>query len=178
MTIEIAKNSDYKDFKRLFFSAFPPEERPPYFFMKRKLKQGKGELLIAKNSDDFVGFIYLISYQDMVYIFFFAVDEKLRGRGLGSEILQFVIKRYQGKRIFLAREPLDDNADNAEQRRKRRDFYLKNGFDDLPIKIIENNYVFDAMGIGGNISAQDYDVLITNWSGRIVRKIVGMRVEE
>ena len=48
---------------------------------------GYAKIVLDNTSDiDFVGFIYLISYLDMVYIFFFALDEKLRGRVLGSEI--------------------------------------------------------------------------------------------
>lgn len=177
MTLELAKNKDYKDIKRLFYSAFPPEERPPYFFLKWKARRGKGELLVAKDDGRFVGFIYLIRHLDLIYIFFFAVDENVRGGGYGSKILQYVKERNEGKKIFLAREPLDDTADNAEQRRKRHAFYIKNGFSDLSIKIIENNYVFEAMSIGGDISADEYDALITNWSGRFIRKFTDMRVE-
>ena len=177
MKLELAGNGDYKDFKRLFYSAFPPEERPPYFFMKWKAKRGKAELLIARENEKFVGFIYLINHLDMVYLFFFAVDEHIRGGGYGSRILQLLKDRKPGKRIFLAREPLDDSSDNAEQRRKRWEFYKKNGFEDLPIKIIEQNYVFDAMGIGGSISAEEYGALITTWCGKLIRRMMGMRVE-
>ena len=178
MILEIAKNADYKDFKRLFFSAFPPEERPPYFFLKWTLKRGKGELLIAKENNQFIGFIYLICYLDMVYLYFFAVDETLRGSGYGSKILQLVKERIYGKRIFLAREPLDTHADNAQQRSKRWEFYKKNGFMDLPIKIIEQNYVFDVMSIGGNISSADYNALIDNWCGKALRRCFKMKMQE
>lgn len=178
LKLELCKDGDYKEFKRLFYSAFPKEERLPYTILKRKAKKGAAELFIAKENDSFVGFIYLIPYLDMIYIFFFAIDENVRGGGYGSEILQLVRKRNEGKRIFLAREPIDDDADNAGQRRKRREFYRKNGFQDLPLKIIENDFVYEAMGIGGNISAKEYDALITNWSGKLFRRFFGMRVEE
>ncbi|MBE7087407.1 MAG: GNAT family N-acetyltransferase [Clostridiales bacterium] len=178
MTLELAKKDDYKDFKRLYYSAFPPEERPPYFYLKRRAKKGKGELFIAKDNGSFVGFIYLVPYLDMVYVFFFAIEESLRYKGYGSKILQLVKERNANKRLFLAREPLDENAENAEQRKGRREFYMKNGFIDLPMKIIENHYAFDAMGIGGKFSAEEYDALITNFMGKFARKFVEMRVEE
>lgn len=174
MVLEIAQHKDYKDFRRLFFSAFPPEERPPYCFIKWSLKLGKGELLIAKDSGQFVGFIHLIVYQDLVYLFFFAIDDAVRGQGYGSKILELVKKRHQGKRIFLAREPLDENADNAQQRLKRWEFYTKNGFVDLPMRIIEKGYTFETMGIGGSISPADYDALINDWCGKFIRKFADM----
>ena len=177
MTLEIARNEDYKDFKRLFFSAFPAEERPPYFFMKWTLKRRKGELLIAREDGCFIGFVFLVSYRDLVYLFFFAVEDGFRGRGYGSSILQLVKERYHGKRIFLAREPLDDRAENAVQRSKRRDFYLKNGFVDLPMKITEKGYRFDTMSVGGPITPADYDDLVTDWIGKVLRPFVGMKAE-
>ena len=177
MTLEIARDGDYKDFKRLFFSAFPAEERPPYFFMKWTLKCRKGELLIAREDGCFIGFVFLVRYRDLLYFFFFAVDEDVRGMGYGSRILQFVKERNPGKRIFLAREPLDDGAENAAQRSKRREFYMKNGFVDLPVKIIEKGYCFDTMSVGGPVTAADYNDLVINWVGKFLRPFVRMKAE-
>ena len=177
MTLEIARNEDYKDFKRLFFSAFPAEERQPYFFMKWTLKCRKGELLIAREDGCFIGFVFLVSYRDLVYLFFFAVEDGFRGRGYGSRILQLVKERCQGKRIFLAREPLDKHAENAVQRSKRWDFYMKNGFVDLPMKIIEKNYCFDTMSVGGPVTVRDYNDLVINWVGKFLRPFVSMKAE-
>jgi len=178
MQLLVAENKDYKYFKELYHSAFPPEERPSYIFMKWKLKHGKGELLIAKDNDVPVGFAHLIHYKDLVYLFFLAVDEKVRGKGYGTKILQLIKERNPGKRIFLAREPLDDNADNAEQRKTRQNFYIRNGFEDISIKIIEKNYLFDTMSVGGNILPEEYEALIENWGGKLVCRILDMKAEE
>ena len=174
MTLEIAEKQDYQKIKARYLSAFPPEERPPFFFLKRKA----GQMLVAKEDGQFLGFVYLVCHKDMVYLFFFAVEASHRGQGYGSQILQLVKEQNAGKRIFLAREPLDDQADNAAQRRSRHQFYLRNGFTDLPIQIVEQGYVFDAMGIGGNISAKDYDGLINGWCGKFLRSFLRMHVIE
>ena len=43
-------------------------------------------------------------------------------------MLEDIGRRFPGKTITLDIEPLDDAASNALQRRRRRDFYLRNGF--------------------------------------------------
>jgi ribosomal protein S18 acetylase RimI-like enzyme len=176
MILENATRKDFKQIKRLFITAFPKEERPPFFVLKQKRKSGTGELLVAKDNNKFVGFIHLVHYKDLIYLFFFAIHQDLRGKGYGSQVLQQLIAKYKDKRIFLAREPLDDNADNNAQRISRRQFYIKNGFTDLPIHIVEADYVFDAMGVNCQISAKDYLDLMLNWGGKSLQRKINMHV--
>lgn len=117
-------------------------------------------------------------YADLVYLFYFAIDEKQRGKGYGSRLLWKLQEQYKGKVIFLAREQLVESARNYEQRVKRREFYSKNGFVDLPYQLKEAREVYDVMSVGGTVSAKDYDTLITNWCGKFIRKMVDMRFIE
>ncbi len=178
MILATADRNDHSRIKGLYKSAFPAEERIPFFLLKRKARQGRAAMLAAKEENCFVGFIYLVDYRDLVYLFFFAVDPSMRGSGNGGEILRLLRERYPDKRIFLAREQLNPEADNYELRCRRREFYLRNGFTDLPCRIQEAGVVYDAMGIGGNISAREYEELITSWSGNRLRRLLGMRMVE
>lgn len=178
MTLDIATKEDYAWVKRLYKSAFPKEERAPFYMLKRRAIQGRGELLIARKDEKLIGFAYLLTYRDLVYLFYFAIHEEVRGSGYGSRILQTLKDRYAGKRFFLAREQLDKSADNYDQRVQRHGFYLKNGLSDLPIRLKEGNVVYDVMGVNGNVTAKEYDELITSWSGRLIKKLVDMRIIE
>ena len=80
-------------------------------------------------------------------------------------------------RIFLAREQLDKSAENYAQRVSRRNFYLRCGFEDLPCCIKEGSVVYDVMGIGGIVTAEEYHKLIKPWAGFLL-KIVDMRIIE
>ena len=173
-----AKFKDLKHIKKLFLTAFPKEERPPFYVLLQKRKSGTGELLVAKDNNEFVGFIHLVHYKDLIYLFFFAIHQDLRGKGYGSQVLQQLIAKYKDKRIFLAREPLDSDAPNLSERVNRRNFYLKNGFTDLPIQIVEADYVFDAMGVNCTITAQEYLDLILNWGGKSLQRKINMHVIE
>ena len=57
-----------------------------------------------------------------------AVNPQIRSRGYGSEILQDIKKIAGNRPVVLAIEPMDEKADNFDQRLKRVRFYEKNGF--------------------------------------------------
>ncbi|MCM1133069.1 MAG: GNAT family N-acetyltransferase [Ruminococcus flavefaciens] len=167
-----------REIKRIYESAFPADEKAPFFLIMRKAELKRAEFLVAYENGEVIGFAYTVCHRDMAYLFYLAVDENKRGRGYGRKIIEAVKVRYAGKRIFLAREQLEKSAPNYSQRVSRRNFYLKCGFRDLPCCIKEASVVYDVMGIGGRISAKDYDELITFWAGKFLRKIVDMRVIE
>lgn len=176
MILENATRKDYRQIKRLFISAFPKEERPPFYALKRKLKTGEAKMCVAKDNGNFIGFIHLVCFKDLIYLFFFAIQDEFRGKGYGSKVIKTLIAQNPDKRIFLAREPLDDTADNNAQRISRRQFYMRNGFTDLPIHIVEADYVFDAMGVNCQISAKDYLDLMLNWGGKSLQRKINMHV--
>lgn len=178
MAITLKKAENYKEIKELYKSAFPPEERAPFFVLRRRAEQGKAEMLEARDGDKFAGLAYMVCLRDMAYIFYLAVAPDMRGMGCGSAILGELRERYAGKRLFLAREQLDEAAENYEQRLRRHDFYLHNGFEDKRFKIKEASVVYDAMGIGGDVSEQEYRELIDRWGGRLMRRLIDMRVIE
>ena len=167
-----------KKIKKLYLTAFPAEERVPFFLIMSKTRRGKGEMLAAYDGEEFVGFAYMVCYKDLAYIFYFAVEESNRGKGYGGKILKAVKEKYSGSRIFLAREQLDESAGNYAQRVRRHNFYLNNGFTDLPCQIKEASVIYDVMGIGGTVSAEEYEALVTPWAGRLLRNIIDMKIIE
>ncbi len=166
----------YKTVKALYLSAFPKEERPPFYLLKSREKNGKGDFYIAKDGEELIGFAYVIPYLDTAYLYYFAVMENFRGKGYGSAVLTELKKVYDGFRFYLARESLDENSSNYDERVRRHRFYLKNGFADLPIKIKEASVTFDVMGIGGTVKKEEYDAMMTAFCGRLVRLLVDMRL--
>lgn len=164
--------------KRLYKKAFPKEERAPYGFLKRCLKKETSDFLVALDGDEFVGMVYMVGDDELAYIFYLAIDEKKRAKGYGSAVLTALREKYADKRIFLAREMMDENADNYEQRKKRHEFYLKNGYEDIPATISEAGVTFDTMSIGGMVTHEEYDRIITAWAGRKVKEKYDLRLDE
>lgn len=177
--VKYKRNSELrKKLKELYTSAFPKNERAPFALIMSKGRGQNADMLAAYDGDTLVGFAYMVCYMDLAYLFYLAIDEPYRGKGYGTAILAEIKNNYRDMRIFLAREMLDKDSNNYAQRVSRRDFYLRNGFQDLPCQIKEASVTYDVMGINGNISANDYDKLITAWSGRFLRRMIDMRVIE
>lgn len=172
LTLLPAEKDDYKAIKKIYIRAFPAEERAPFFFIRRKARQGKAEMLAAKENGAVIGFAYLVAYRDLVYLFFLALSEEQRGKGHGSRILRELQERYRGKRMFLSREQLDPTAENYPERVSRRDFYIRGGFADMGCQVKEGKMTYDVMGNGGPVTAQEYDALFESWCGRFIKRVV------
>ena len=168
ITLKSAGKSDVLRIRSLYLSAFPPEERPPFFLMRHGARFGNGEMLSAYDGEEFVGFAYVVSNDAAAYLFFFAIEEAVRGNGYGSAVLDALKKRYSGRVLFLAREQLDESAENYGERVRRRQFYLKNGFSDLSVKIKEMTVIYDTMSVGGEIEPRAYARLMKKWCGSLV----------
>lgn len=175
MILEEYNKKDLKQVKKLFISAFPPEERPPFFILKNKLKNPSSKLLIAKENGVFQGFIYLVTYKDLIYLFFFAVEKSLRGKGVGSEILTLLKEKYSDFRIFLAREQLIPDEPNYEERINRYNFYVKNEFFNISFTIKEGDVTFDTMATDENISPDDYLNLMYSWMGPVMKRFIKIK---
>lgn len=167
MTIELASKTDYKSIKRLYIDAFPKHERLPFFMLKRGIKKGKAEIITSKDDGKVTSFAYLILYQNMVYLFYFAVLPTLRNKGIGSLVIKYIKEHYIDKRIFFAIEQPDEQAADNELRIKRKSFYAKNGFHEQVCKLKEGNILFDVMGLGGNVSKQEYMGMFDFWGGKV-----------
>ena len=133
----LEEKTDFSGAKRLYRSAFPKEERVP-FGLLRLLTLRKGiDLVCYREGETFCGFTYTVTEGNVVFVLFFAVNEVLRGRGYGSSILKFLREKNPGRTVILNVEPLDPEAENAEERVRRVRFYEKNGFFDAGYDVDE-----------------------------------------
>lgn len=166
---------DLPEIRALYREAFPLKERAPYALLTRRALQGRGTLLVAVDQGVFCGFFYVLEDPSIAYIFYFAVAKAQRGCGRGSEMLALLQRYCAGKRLFLALEAPDETASNAEQRRRRWQFYERNGFSPLPGHIKEGSVVFKVMGIGGVVHAEDYDRLVRQWCGNVYQRLIDLK---
>lgn len=90
----ISKESKDK-VKELYFSAFPKDEQLPYWMMKLLSRKKSADFYSIYDKNDFVGLAYVATYKDTAYLFFFAIDEKQRGKGYGSAFLSALKEKYK-----------------------------------------------------------------------------------
>jgi ribosomal protein S18 acetylase RimI-like enzyme len=76
----------------------------------------------------FVGFMAVMTYKSMAYLFFLAIDKARRSHGYGSQALKLLKDTYPNYQQTVDMEMLEAKAPNNLQRQKRRAFYLRNGY--------------------------------------------------
>ena len=116
--------------KDLYVSAFPKIERLPYSMLMRYSLKKEIDMWGYYDGGKFIGFAYMMILGDYAYLLYFATKKELRSRGYGTAIVKDLMKTYSDKNMVLDIEPVVPEAPNAEQRIRRRDFYLKLGFSD------------------------------------------------
>jgi len=124
-------DSQYKDIEKvnkLALEAFPKEEYLAPSEIIELSKDGSMNFLAVYNESEFIGFTVAKLYKTMSYLFFLAIDKKHRGLGFGSKIIRELKELYSGYNQVVDFEMVDKKAKNYEQRVKRKNFYLKNGY--------------------------------------------------
>ena len=122
-------DSDYKirpiintDFKWLFTrmrNDFPPQERAPFFAIRRNLKNGIFEGFIL--TDDKSNFAYsldtLSKDNSSVLLNYLAVEKAYRNKGLGTVLLELLQEHYvKNKAIIVEVERSCDTKNNEENK--------------------------------------------------------------
>lgn len=140
----------------LYQCAFPAEERRPLepFFADRS---GCAKISSAFSDDSFCGFLCTLRWKDLLHIIYFAVEENLRGKGLGSEILQMFHRENPGVRILVDIEDPLPSSENVAQRLRRKSFYLRNGYRENEIHYRWRTVDYTILSYGGPVTNEEFD---------------------
>lgn len=175
---KIDKNTkNLEEIKQLYWDAFSFEERIPFYIMVLVGNDRGVEFLSVYDDDIWIGFIHTLVGEKLSYIFYFAIDSRLRRSGYGSKILREYKKMHP--RLSLAIEPVEEGSDNIKQRKKRLEFYNKNGFETLDTRVVEMGVEFELMGAKGmEIKESDYKSLVKKFFDSFDRDKRVMSVKE
>lgn len=160
--------------KELYSRAFPDDERAPYLMLLLKARRKDVDFWSVSCEEQWAGFIYVVNNADLSYVFYLAVQEPMRGRGIGSAILKAAQQLYNGRRLFLAIEQIEEGTPNYEERIRRKRFYLRCGFKELRRQLREGNVVYDILGTGGDVQAKEYKKLMTDYAGKVLSRVFTM----
>ena len=144
--IKLKENKSIKkDISKLYLSAFPKNERPPFgWFYKCLFRYKENEVLGFYDKGKFIGFVEYTQYKNFVYIAFLAVQETKRGQGYGTKILQYIKDNFADKSILLCYEEVDKKYHDYIDRKKREEFYQRNGFIDNELKTNEAGVIYQS----------------------------------
>ena len=138
---------------RLYGKSFPVTERYPVECMHSFDGRYGARYRCFTDDGEFVGLAFTIDTEDMVFVSFLAVEEDKRSRGYGSGMLE--ILKSKGKKVLLNMEPVEEGAENYDQRVRRRDFYMRNGFEENCLTTTPDGGVFMSMVCGGAVTERE-----------------------
>jgi len=148
-------NSNYaKQVNKIYEASFSDQERLP-FWLLFKSTLADSDLTAFVDEGKVVGFTYVLHYKDCEYLYYFAVDTTLRGKGYGSQVMQDFQKLYKDKNIyFCVEEPIELNQ------KRRIEFYKRNGFVLTDMSCLgAHNEKFFIMG-KGDLKKEKFDEMI------------------
>jgi len=126
-------------YRALIKKDFPRNERRPFFSMSKLHSNGKYICLVLEEDNQIIAYATFITDDviSSVLLDYFAVDEKLRGSGIGSRFIALIREYWYEKYgiIIECETPDSTKTDNEKVIRKRRiDFYRRAGAEDTSVK--------------------------------------------
>lgn len=156
--------------RRLYKKAFPRSERKPISIIKSMQKSRKSDVWFFEKNGKFVGFAATINGDDIILLDYLAVDAACRGMGIGSEILKTLRRQYAGKGVFAEIERVPDHADAHDDRRKRKQFYIANGMNELNVYAKVFGVEMELVGWECRLDFNAYQSFYRNYYGEFAAK--------
>ncbi len=129
---EIANTNDihFLDAILIYNESFPSNERQPLSVIKRRVEEGRSKLYAGfhKNEIVCIAFMYHFNSSDFVFLDYMAVAGEFRNNRIGGAFFTFLIEKAVSAKKYLLLEV--ENylfGENTDQRKKRINFYIRNG---------------------------------------------------
>lgn len=152
---------EIQEIKGLYARSFPENERIDFEKMINDTGEAR-DMLAFYDGGAFVGFACLLNSNGISHIIYLAIEEKLRSRGYGTQALITIHRFKAGHRIMVDIERQRNDCDNNEQRLRRKEFYLRNGYSETEIKYRWRDEDYEILVYGGDLPEQDYKMF---WKG-------------
>lgn len=147
---------EYAKIKSLYRRAFPICERKPFSIIRKMQKKGKSDIWYFSDESGFLGLATTINSDKIVLIDYFAVTEKQRGRGKGTEMLRALIRHYSPRAVFLEIEIPYESADNYAERVRRKNFYINAGLTPMGTRARLFGVDMELLGVGCTLNFDEY----------------------
>ena len=161
----------------LYRRAFPRPERKPVSVIRRMQKKGKTDVWYLEDDGRFAGLAATINSENIILVDYLAIDDKRRGHGDGSKALQKLRQQYAAKGVFVEIECLYEDADNYEERCRRKQFYLRNGMAEMHTTAKLFGVDMELLGYDCQLNFEEYQAFYREnygeWAANHIQKIDG-----
>ncbi|WP_432708663.1 GNAT family N-acetyltransferase [Pedobacter sp.] len=119
----------------LYESAFPEHERRDWASFLTLINDPRMHVDVILDAEQALGFLIWWKLNDYCFIEHFAISERVRGAGYGSEVIKHFLKESKGKVLLEVEPPGTPDAD------RRITFYERLGFVIVNIDYRQPSYV-------------------------------------
>ena len=159
----------------LYQRAFPPSERKPFMKILRMAREGRADLWTIREQGTFAGFAATVNGPELVLLDYFAVRKPLRGKGIGSDALAMIQGCYPHRGFFLEIESTREEAENLEQRKKRKNFYVNCGMLPMDTEADVFGIRMELLGIRCHLDFEGYRAFYRDhyspWAAQHIREV-------
>ena len=141
---------------QLYRSAFPRCERKPFSMIYKMSRAGKTDTWYVTDQGRFVGLAITINGPDRILLDYFAIADQHRNGGYGSQILRQLIQHYEPKSLFGEIENVIDEGDDLPLRKRRKQFYLRNGLKEMGVMVYLFGVKMELIGTGTPLTFEEY----------------------
>lgn len=140
----------------LYLRAFPAQERRPFDELLDAEGAQRPEMLAFTDEHGrFCGLAFLLYAVGLAHLIYFAVDEALRGQGVGTQMLALLDARTAGTPLMADIE-LPGRGENRAQRARRKQFYLRCGYTETGVRYDWKGERYEVLCRGGTVSRAQY----------------------
>ena len=158
---KIQTTTERKKVKALYDKVIPPHEKWTFYVFWWKRKRKNVSFANVYDGDKWLGFVFYSLYGDLIYVWYFAVNEDC-GRivstndidagacpnGYGGAVFSEIKRLYPNHRVLLPVNSENENGENASQCAQIKQYYEKNGFRETGYFVKEKSDSFELMLIG------------------------------
>lgn len=155
----------YDAVKSLYMDAFPAEERKPFEKMEELEAEGRMELLALTQQEELLGLVFYLITPETAILDYFAILPEKRGMGYGGKAVAAVLERFSDRKLIFEIEQQDPAAENALERKRRKEFYLRNGLKETGIFVHVYHTDFELLTPDGELTYETYVTMLRESMG-------------
>ena len=159
----------------LYQTAFPKNERKPFSRITSMVKVGRADLWTIRRDGKFAGFAATVNGPDIVLLDYFAVKRSLRGLGVGREALKALMEHYRDRGIFVEIESTLAEAENQQERQKRKEFYVNCGMEPMGTEADLFGVRMELLGVRCHLDFESYRSFYRDhyspWAAEHIREV-------
>ena len=159
MKYELLKLEEFDRLYQILSNNFPTKEIKEYNYMKDTFHAGLYQVLTLKDNDQIVGIMSFYQHDDFRFIDYFAIDGSLKGKGMGSKMLQYFINLDDKMVILEVEHPEDEQSKRRIAFYQRNGLYLNNQFEYFvpPVRNLKHRLYFHLMSSKRKINNIEFE---------------------